>query len=222
MFSFWLYQKACHAQKIEETTLSIVSISSVHLDKNISFFWKESQNFLMQKFLRFYPANIQSRKGMKEYVLRYNWWEYKLVQHFYRAKWNTCPTDSQFHTSPFIQDHLHYIIEVVHTCKIINVQGYLIKNYAYSPPKLEISKTLVVKNPPANAGDTKDSGSRPGSGRVPGVGNGNLLQYSCLENSMGRRAWQVTVHRVTKSQTWWSTHRHTHTYTQTEKMSIRG
>ena len=172
----------------------------------------------MQKFLRFYPANIQSRKGMKEYVLRYNWWEYKLVQHFYRAKWNTCPTDSQFHTSPFIQDHLHYIIEVVHTCKIINVQGYLIKNYAYSPPKLEISKRLVVKNPPANAGDTKDSGSRPGSGRVPGVGNGNLLQYSCLENSMGRGAWQVTVHRVTKSQTWWSTHTHTHIHTERENV----
>lgn len=73
MFSFWLYQKACRAQKIEETTLSIISISSVHLDKNISFFQKESQKILMQKFLRFYPANIQSRQGMKEYVLRYNW-----------------------------------------------------------------------------------------------------------------------------------------------------
>ena len=73
MFSFWLYQKACHAQKIEETTLSFISISSVYLDKNISFFQKESQKFLMQKFLRFYPANIQSRQGMKQYVLRYNW-----------------------------------------------------------------------------------------------------------------------------------------------------
>ena len=52
MFSFWLYQKACRAQKIEETTLSIISISSVHLDKNISFFQKESQKILMQKFLR--------------------------------------------------------------------------------------------------------------------------------------------------------------------------
>ena len=41
---------------------------------------------------------------------------------------------------------------------------------------------LVVKNPPANAGDTRDSGLIPGSGRSPGVGNGNLLQYSCLEN----------------------------------------
>ena len=45
----------------------------------------------------------------------------------------------------------------------------------------------VVKNPPANAGSTRDVGSIPGSGRSSGVGNGNLLQYSCLENSMGRR-----------------------------------
>ena len=47
---------------------------------------------------------------------------------------------------------------------------------------------LVVKNPTANAGDTRDMGSIPGSGRSPGEGNGNPLQYSCLENSMGRGA----------------------------------
>ena len=56
----------------------------------------------------------------------------------------------------------------------------------------------VAKNPPANAGD---SGSVPGSGRSPGVGNGNPLQYSCLENSMDRGAWKAVVHEVTKSQT---------------------
>ena len=59
----------------------------------------------------------------------------------------------------------------------------------------------VVKNPSANAGDTRDTGSVPGSGRSSGEGNGNLLQYSCLENSMDKRAWRATVHRVTKSQT---------------------
>ena len=47
----------------------------------------------------------------------------------------------------------------------------------------------VVKNPPANAGDTTDAGSIPGTERFPGVGNGNPLQYSCLENSMNRGAW---------------------------------
>ena len=60
---------------------------------------------------------------------------------------------------------------------------------------------LVVKNPPANAGDTRDSGSIPGSGRSPGGGPGNPLQYSCLENLMNREAWQAIVHRFTKSWT---------------------
>ena len=52
---------------------------------------------------------------------------------------------------------------------------------------------LVVKNPPANAGDARDAGSITGSGKSPGVGNGNLLWYSCLENSMDRGAWSATV-----------------------------
>ena len=56
----------------------------------------------------------------------------------------------------------------------------------------------MVKNPPANAGDTGDAGSIPGSGRAPGGGNGNQFQYSCLKNSMDRGAWQVAVHRVSK------------------------
>ena len=55
---------------------------------------------------------------------------------------------------------------------------------------------LVVKNPLANAGDTRDMGSIPGLGRSPGRGNGNPLQYSCLENSMDRGAWEAIVHRV--------------------------
>ena len=59
----------------------------------------------------------------------------------------------------------------------------------------------VVKYPLANAGDTGDAGLIPGSGSSPGVGNGNPLQYSCLENSMDRRTWWSTVHGVAKSQT---------------------
>ena len=58
---------------------------------------------------------------------------------------------------------------------------------------------LVVKNLPVNAGDSRDVSSIPGSGRSPGGGHGNPLQYSCLENSMDRGSWQATVHRVTKS-----------------------
>ena len=60
---------------------------------------------------------------------------------------------------------------------------------------------LVVKSMPANAGDIRDMGSVPGSGRFPGGGHGNPLQYSCLENPMDRGAQQATVHRVAQSQT---------------------
>ena len=59
---------------------------------------------------------------------------------------------------------------------------------------------LVVKNPPVNARDPRDTHLIPGSGRSPGVGNGNPLQYSCLENPVTRRACQATVHAVAKSQ----------------------
>ena len=57
---------------------------------------------------------------------------------------------------------------------------------------------LVVKNPPTNAGDIRDTRSIPGSGRSPVGGHGNPLQYSCLENPMDRGPWWATVHRVQK------------------------
>ena len=60
---------------------------------------------------------------------------------------------------------------------------------------------LVVKNLPTNAGDVRDVGLIPGSGRSPGGGHGNPLQYSCLENPMDRGTWWATVHGVAKSQT---------------------
>ena len=59
----------------------------------------------------------------------------------------------------------------------------------------------MVKNQPANEGDARNAGSIPESGRSHGVGNGNLIQYSCLENFMDRGTWQATVHGVTDSQT---------------------
>ena len=60
---------------------------------------------------------------------------------------------------------------------------------------------LVLKNPPANAGDIRNVGLIPGSGRSPGGRHGNPFHYSCLENPMNREAQQATVHRVAKSQT---------------------
>ena len=59
----------------------------------------------------------------------------------------------------------------------------------------------MVKNLPVSAGDVRDMSSVLGSGRSPGEGNGNPLQYSYLENLMDRGAWEATVHRVTKSDT---------------------
>ena len=64
----------------------------------------------------------------------------------------------------------------------------------------------MVENSPGSAGDM---GSIPGSGRSLGKGNGNPLQYSCLENPLNRGAWQAIVHGVTKSQTQLSAHTHT-------------
>ena len=74
------------------------------------------------------------------------------------------------------------------------------------------SGDAVVKNPPANAVDIRDAGSIPVSGRFPGKGNGNPLQYSYLGNPMDSGAWWATAHGITKSQDM-AEHAHTHTTT---------
>ena len=78
----------------------------------------------------------------------------------------------------------------------------------------------VVKNPPSNAGDTRDVGALPGWGRSPGGGTGNQHQYSCLKNPMDRGAWQATVHGVTKELD--TTERlNTHTYRGSLEFSVQ-
>ena len=67
----------------------------------------------------------------------------------------------------------------------------------------------VIKNPSTNAGDTRDMGLSPGSGRSSGEGNGNSLQYSCLESPMDRGAWRDTTHGAAKSRTRLRAHAHT-------------
>ena len=66
---------------------------------------------------------------------------------------------------------------------------------------VEYEVALMVKNPPANAGDIRDMGLILGSARSPGKGNGNPLQNSCLENSMDRGSWRAAVHGVPKNHT---------------------
>ena len=74
-------------------------------------------------------------------------------------------------------------------------------NFTHTSGILVSQVALTVKNPPANPGEVRDSGSVPGLGRYPGERNGNALQCSCLENPMDRGAWWATVHGVTKSKT---------------------
>ena len=69
-----------------------------------------------------------------------------------------------------------------------------------SSPVIRASQlVVVVKSLPVNTGDIKDVGLIPGSGRSPGGGHGNPLQYSCLENPMDRAAYKAAFHKVTKS-----------------------
>ena len=82
-----------------------------------------------------------------------------------------------------------------------HVMSLVINQCLTSEESTHFRLALVVKNPPANAGDSGDLGLIPGLERYPGVGHGYWLQYSCLENSMAGRAWPATVHRVTKSRT---------------------
>ena len=78
---------------------------------------------------------------------------------------------------------------------------YFLLQKSFPTPGLNAQVVLVVKNLPDNAGDTGDLGSILELGRSPGKGKGYPLQYSCLENPMGRGACQAIVHGVAKSQT---------------------
>ena len=96
--------------------------------------------------------------------------------------------------NPFVKCRsvgLLYMINTPHAgyCEFIYIHAYAWASQV----------ELVVKNPPASAVDPRDASLIPGSGRSPGGGNGYLLQYSCLENSMDRGVWQATVHGASES-----------------------
>ena len=84
-------------------------------------------------------------------------------------------------------------------------------NKATPEMSLGLPSALVVKNPSANAGDIRDRGSIPAWGRSPGRGDGNPLQYYCVENLMDRGAWWGPVCGVAKSRTHLSTYTYIHT-----------
>ena len=85
------------------------------------------------------------------------------------------------------------------------------KNYNKSDKFRVMPSFNMVKNPPANSGDAGDVGLNPGSGRSPGVGNGNPLRYSCLENSMERGTWWAAIQGASKTWPQLSNWTHTHT-----------
>ena len=102
-----------------------------------------------------------------------------------------------------------------HPCSVITWRalgpGLVLSNLPQSPPASGANQgARAVKKLPARAGARRDMGSISGSGRSPGRGNGNPLQFSCLENSMDRGAWWATVHGVAKSRTRLSDLAHTH------------
>ena len=86
-----------------------------------------------------------------------------------------------------------------------------------TPTLWAFQEVHLLKNSPAKAGDIRDAGLIPGSGRSPVGGNGNALQYTCLENTMDRGAWWPKVYGITESGmtecTYTYTHTHTHTHT---------
>ena len=108
----------------------------------------------------------------------------------------------------------HSMVETTDRARDQLMEGlsYLMKKFRFYPKGneewlkqqkfiLTSQVALVVKNPPSNTGDIRDTGSIPGLGSSLGGGHGNPLQCSCLENPMDRGARQSMVHSVTKSQT---------------------
>ena len=94
-------------------------------------------------------------------------------------------------------------INIIRWCEEAGEQLYIAKLGTWSSvlERGASQVALVVKNPPANAGEVRDVGLIPGSGRSPGGGHGNPFRYFCLGNPMDRGAWQAPVHGVAKSQT---------------------
>ena len=99
-----------------------------------------------------------------------------------------------------LPSHLGYLGSIPRQRTKISIQDYSLFSFEIKIVLVFFLGFLsgsVVKNPLANSEDARDTGFVPGSGRSPGIGNGNPLQYSCLKNSRDRGVWWATVHGVT-------------------------
>ena len=116
----------------------------------------------------------------------------------------TAAPQAVLHNIPELsQTHAHWVSDAIHPSQSLSSPSSPAFNLSRHQVLFQWVSLLnpggsVVKNPTANAGDIRDAGSISGLGRCPGEGDGNPLQYSCLENSMDRGAWWATVHGVTK------------------------
>ena len=102
-----------------------------------------------------------------------------------------------FHAPSLIRGHLHKTCTTLQAAQNLNCEllaQVVVQEFGVSCGLSRVA--LMVKNPPASAGDVRDSGLIPWSGRSPGGGNGNPVQYACLENPMDRGAWWATDHGV--------------------------
>ncbi|CAI9177442.1 unnamed protein product [Rangifer tarandus platyrhynchus] len=95
--------------------------------------------------------------------------------------------------------HVQKVFKYIYSRWVLKIVSFFPIVYEETIYKVSINLwasrvALVVKNPSSNAGDIRHAGSISGLGRSTGGEHGNLLQYSCLENPMNRRAWQDTVH----------------------------
>jgi len=104
------------------------------------------------------------------------------------------------HVIPWVSNNMAFVLSPL-LCTPASHAVNTFKKHALGGLWASRVALVVKKNLPASAGDIKDTCSIPESGRSPGGGPGNILQYSCLENPLDRGAWWATVHRVTKSWT---------------------
>ena len=135
-------------------------------------------HFLLQGIFLTQESNLGLLQ-CRQFLYRLSWGNMKHMRSFSRGM-----TDS----------HPCFLKTTVAPCQENKIKGAWLEEEASQ-------LVLAAKNLPVSAGEVRDAGSIPGSGRSPGGGHGNPLQYSCLENPRDRGAWQATVHRVLKSQT---------------------
>ena len=132
--------------------------------------------------------------------IRYCYTHIIFLESYYKGRTSADQHDKLMH----VCECVYFIYTYTYVCVCVYVYVYI-----------SFWSGSVIKNLPANAGDTGAIGSIPGLGKSEGR-NGNLFQYSCLENPMDRRVWRVIVRGVAESDTWLSSWAHTHTHTHVQ------